>query len=152
MQFLHLANARTSAFLGAEGRNLVTTWAATGMAEPEVIATASWGTPPAPPCVAPAVPTGLTAAAGKKSVTLKWPALATAPTGGWRVQYVQAGKLAFRAAVAPATLTYKDTGLSSRVPYSYAITAWNDCNGNGTFDAGIDQESGPSNTATATAQ
>jgi hypothetical protein len=31
------------------------------------------------------------------------------------------------------------------------VTAWNDCNGNGTFDAGVDTESAVSNQATATA-
>ena len=74
------------------------------------------------------------------------------PTGGYRLYYTQAGKLQFRAGVSPAVLTYKDVGLTSRVSYTYVVTGWNDCNANGAFDVGVDTESAPSNTATATAQ
>ena len=65
---------------------------------------------------------------------------------------LQAGKLQFRAGVSAATLTYKDTGLTSRMSYTYVVTAWQDCNNNGVFDAGIDLESLVSNSASATAQ
>jgi len=54
--------------------------------------------------------------------------------------------------VGPSTLTFKDTGLTSRVTYTYVVTAWNDCNANGAFDAGVDTESAVSNQASATAQ
>jgi len=84
-------------------------------------------------------------------VTLTWAAGSQAPTGGYRIYYLQSGKLQFRGAVAAGTLTYKDTGLTSRVTYTYVATAWNDCNGNGVFDAGIDTESAASNSASATA-
>lgn len=66
--------------------------------------------------------------------------------------YTQSGKLQFRAGVPAGTLTYKDSGLTSRVSYTYVVTSWNDCNGNGTFDAGVDNESAVSNQASATAQ
>jgi hypothetical protein len=152
VQFLYLANNRTNAFLADEGVNLLDAWLATGMAEPVAIAKATWGTPPPPPCVAPGAPQTLTAAAGKKSVTLNWKAGAPAPDGGYRIYYDQSGKLAYRAGVGPSALTYKDTGLVSRTLYSYVVTAWTDCNGNGAFDAGVDVESPVSNKASATAQ
>jgi hypothetical protein len=121
------------------------------MAEPRVIATAAWGTPPAPVCQTPGSPQNLTARASKKAVTLTWAAGNPAPAGGYRIYYNQAGKLAFRAGVASGTLTFKDSGLTSRMNYCYVVTAWNDCNDNGVFDAGIDTESTASNQACATA-
>jgi hypothetical protein len=154
VQFLYLANNRSNAFLAGEGVNLLNTWMATGMAEPVTIAQATWGTPPAPQCVAPVAPQNLAASAtGKRSITLNWTwAAATAPSGGYRVYYDQSGKLVFRAGVAPTSLTYKDSGLTSRTLYTYGVTAWSDCNGNGSFDAGVDMESPVSNKASATAQ
>jgi hypothetical protein len=152
VQFLYLANNRSNAFLADEGVNLLNTWLATGMAEPVVMAETTWGTAPPPPCVVPGAPQNLVATAGKKTVTLAWTSGSTAPTGGFRVYYDQSGKLVFRAGVAPTTLTYKDTGLVSRTLYTYVVTAWSDCNGNGTFDAGVDLESPASNKASATAQ
>ena len=152
VQFLYLANNGQNAFLANEGVNLLNAWLNTGMAEPYVMASATWGSAPPPPCETPGVPQSLTATAGKRSITLKWSASSPAPTGGYRVYYDQSGKLVFRAGVAAGTLTYKDSGLTSRVNYCYVMTAWKDCNGNGTFDAGVDTESAPSNKACATAQ
>jgi hypothetical protein len=151
IQFLYLANNGQNAFLANEGVNLLNAWLNTGMAEPHVMATATWGAAPPPPCNAPGAPYSLTATSGKKSVSLTWKAASPAPTGGYRIYYNQSGKLQFRAGVAAGTLSYKDTGLVSRSSYSYVVTGWNDCNGNGTFDAGTDAESPVSNTATATA-
>jgi hypothetical protein len=116
------------------------------------MASTTWGTPPAPSCTTPGAPTSLTATAGKKSITLSWKAASPAPTSGYRVYYNQSGKLVFRAGVGPTVLTYKDSGLTSRVNYTYVVTAWNDCNNNGAFDAGVDTESAVSNQASATAQ
>ena len=76
-----------------------------------------------------------------------WP-----PGGGYRVYYVQSGKLQFVAEVGPSVFSFKDTGLTSRVTYTYVVTAWEDCNANGAFDAGEDQESSVSNEASATAR
>lgn len=42
VQFLCLANDGTNAFLGSAGEELLEAWLATGMAAPEVIATADW--------------------------------------------------------------------------------------------------------------
>jgi hypothetical protein len=65
---------------------------------------------------------------------------------------MQAGKLQLRGGGGPATLTYKDSGLTSRQTYTHVVTAWTDCNVNGVFDAGVDQESAVSTPASATAQ
>ena len=122
------------------------------MAEPHVIASAAWGSAPAPTCPTLGAPQSLTAAGGRRSVALAWAAGGPAPTGGQRIYYVQAGKLQFRAGVAPDALSFKDTGLSRGTQYTYVVTAWTDCNGNRAFDPGVDTESPPSNEATATAQ
>lgn len=158
IQFLYLANTGQNAFLANEGVNLLNAWLKTGMAEPVVMASATWGkapTPPSPPCVTPGIPQGLTAKPAKKAITLTWAAGSPAPTttGGYRIYYDQASKLQFRAGVGPTALTYKDTGLTSRVNYTYVVTAWNDCNGNGVYDAGTDTESAVSDPpVSATAQ
>jgi len=151
IQFLYKANTGQNPFLAQEGVNLLNAWLNTGMAEPHVMATATWGSAPLPPCETPGVPQSLIAKSAKKAVTLTWAAGSQAPTGGYRIYYLQSGKLQFRGAVAAGTLTFKDTGLTSRVTYTYVATAWNDCNGNGVFDAGIDTESAASNSASATA-
>jgi len=152
VQFLYLANNRQNAFLANEGVNLLNSWLATGMAEPYVMASATWGTAPTPVCTAPGAPSTLTATAGKKTITLNWKVGSSAPSGGYRVYYNQSGKLQLRGSVGPTVLTYKDSGLTSRVTYAYVATAWSDCNGNGAFDVGIDPESPVSNQASATAQ
>jgi len=152
VQFLYLANNKSNAFLAAEGDNLLAAWLNTGMAEPIVMASTTWGSPPAPACTTPGTPLTLTATAARKAVTLTWAAGTPAPNGGYRIYYNQSGKLQFRAGVAAGTLAYKDTGLTSRMTYTYVVTAWQDCNGNGTFDAGVDLESPVSNSASATAQ
>lgn len=149
VQFLKLANTKANAFLANEGDNLLTTWRATGMAEPYVMATASWGTPPEPTCHAPGTPVELEATAGKRAITLGWLAATPVPSGGYRIYYDQSGKRVFRAGVGTGVLTYKDSGLTSRVTYTYVVTAWTDCNANGSFDAGIDLEGAASNTVSA---
>lgn len=50
IQFLYLANNGTVGFLAFTGADLLEAWQATGMAEPEVMASATWGSPPAPVC------------------------------------------------------------------------------------------------------
>jgi len=152
VQFLYEANTGQNAFLANEGINLLNAWLNTGMAEPYVMASTTWGTAPPPPCDTPGIPQNLLAKSGKKSITLTWTASNPAPTGGYRVYYVQAGKLQFRTGVGPTVLTYKDTGLTSRQTYTYVVTAWNDCNANSTFDEGVDTGSAASNQASATAQ
>lgn len=79
------------------------------------MASAAWGSAPPTPCETPGTPGNLTTKAGKKSIPLTWTAVA--PTGGYRIYYNQSGKLQFRAGVGPTVLTYKDSGLTSRVTY-----------------------------------
>jgi hypothetical protein len=50
IQFLYLANTGTIAFLADEGAYLLEAWVNTGMAEPHVMASATWGTPPTGGC------------------------------------------------------------------------------------------------------
>jgi len=45
IQFLHLANNKTNAFLANEGANLLDAWLNTGMAEPHTMASAAWVSP-----------------------------------------------------------------------------------------------------------
>jgi hypothetical protein len=116
------------------------------------MASTTWGSAPAPPCTTPGVPQTLTATAGRRSIALNWKAGTPTPPSGYRLYYNQSGKLVFRAGVSNTTLTYKDSGLNSRMNYCYVTTAWSDCNGSGIFDAGVDTESAPSNQACATAQ
>jgi len=152
VQFLYAANNRQNPFLADEGINLLNAWLATGQAEPHVMAAANWGaSPPSPPCATAGAPQTLKAAPAKKAVTLNWTAGSPAPTGGYRIYYDQSGKLQLRGSVGKTVLTYKDTGLTSRVTYTYIVTAWQDCNGNGVFDPGVDTESAVSNKASATA-
>jgi hypothetical protein len=151
VQFLYLANTGQNAFLAQEGVNLLNAWLNTGMAEPYVMASATWGSAPPPPCVTPGTPQSLAAVAGRKAITLTWKAGSPAPTTGYRVYYLQAGKLQLRGSVSAGTLTYKDSGLTSRQTYTYVVTAWNDCNGNGVFDAGVDTESTPTGSISAIA-
>ena len=145
VQFLYLANRKTNAFLASEGDNLLNTWLATGMAEPFVMAETTWGAAPVPACETPGAPQNLSAKAGKKSITLSWSPGSPAPTGGYRVYYDQNGKLQLRAEVSAETTSFRDTGLTSRMTYTYVVTAFNTCN------AEI-AESQPSNKVSATAQ
>lgn len=152
IQFLYLANNRQNAFLAAEGEKLLQTWLNTGMAEPYVMASATWGTPPAPACSAPGAPATLTATGDRRAVNLSWTAASPPANGGYRIYYVQAGKLQFLAGVGPTSLSYRDGNLTRGVQYCYVVRAWNDCNRNGAFEAGNDLESVPSPQACAIAQ
>ncbi len=48
IQFLYLANNGGNPFFADEGKNLLDAWLATGMAEPYVMASATWGESPGP--------------------------------------------------------------------------------------------------------
>ena len=150
VQFLYLANNGQNAFLANEGVNMLDAWLNSGMAEPHVMASVAWGTVPTPVCGTPGTPQNLTATSGKRSITLEWQA-STPPSGGYRIYYSQAGKLQYLDSVPATALTYKDTGLRRGVEYTYVVTAWSDCDENGSFDAGTDEESAPSTQASASA-
>jgi hypothetical protein len=107
------------------------------------------GSTPPPPgdqptCNVPGAPTGLSATGGNRSVRLSWSAVSPSPTGGYNVYYDQSGKQQLVASVSSGTTSYNDNKLNQKTQYCYVVTAWNDCNGNGSFDAGVDQESSPS--------
>jgi hypothetical protein len=158
IQFLDLANDGSISFLADEGSNLRDTWLRTGMAAPVVMASTTWGTPtnpPAPECTAPGTPQALTAEpSGKKSIALSWTAGDPTPSGGYRVYYDQSGKQQLVAEVTANTTSYKVTGLTSRMEYTYMVTAWEDCvaDEGGAFDPDQDLESPPTEPVSATAR
>jgi hypothetical protein len=144
IQFLYLANDKSNAFLAAEGDNLLDAWLNTGMAEPAVMASAVWGSQPEPPgpvCEAPGTPQAVNAEGGKRSITLTWSAGSPPPDGGYNIYYDQAGKYQFVAGVPAGTLSFRENRLPSRVTYTYVLSAWQDCDGNGAFDPAMDIES-----------
>ncbi len=102
------------------------------MTEPFVMASTTWGAPPTPQCQTPSALQNLTAAGGRRSVSLQLLAPIPEPLTSYRVYYDQAGKLQFRANVPASTTTYIDSGLSRNTRYCYRVTAWSDCNCNGT--------------------
>lgn len=118
-------------------------------AKPLIMTQATWGMT-YPDCSAPGTPMNLSATGGRKSITLSWMPGTPAPQGGYNIYYDQAGKKLYRASVPAGTTTYVDRGLRGRTTYCYSVTAWNDCNGNGVYDPGIDKESAHSNVACAT--
>ncbi|MEJ2209598.1 MAG: multiheme c-type cytochrome [Anaerolineae bacterium] len=121
VQFLYLANDGGNAFLAEEGANLLDAWLHTGMAQPYVMASTTWGS--APPSCDLSAPVLDTAAPGHTEVTLAWTAVGGAT--GYKVYYDQAGKAQLVADVG-ANLTYVDTGLTNGMEYCYEITAYND--------------------------
>lgn len=124
IQFLYLANDRSNAFLADEGENMLDAWIATGMAEPFVMTSTTWGgTPPEPPCQAEA-PALTDATATPNSITLSWQAVSGA--GSYYVYYDQSDKSQFIAEVpcsGEQRCNYTDTGLTSEQSYCYKVTA-----------------------------
>jgi len=137
IQFLYLGNKGQNAFLANEGAYMLEAWLNTGMAEPYVMATATWGEPGGGgggEC-SPPVPTSLSATPGNSQVTLDW----VDDSGdelvlGYRVYYDQAGKAQFVADVGANTYSYTETGLTNGQEYCYKITSLYDCDDNGEFD------------------
>lgn len=116
-------------------------------AAPFLMAQATVGTPPGgggTQCDTPATPEGVSATAlqGRK-IQVSWSPVSPL-TGGYNVYYDTGGKLQFIASVPAGATTYTDTGLSRGNTYCYVVTAWNDCDGSGTFTSGSDTESTPS--------
>lgn len=123
IQFLNLANDGSNAFLGAEGANMLEAWLNTGMAEPVVMASATWGGA-APVCTLDA-PTLLGATAGDKSVALEWSSPA-AGVVGYSLYLDQSGKAQLVAALdcsAGECTRYTATGLTNGQKYCYKVTA-----------------------------
>ncbi len=130
IQFLAHANQGSSAFLADESLNLLDAWlnagdASSRMAAPLVMASTSWGSPPAS-CDAP-VPVLDSAAAGNKAVTLAWQPLAQLPAEYAQYQfslyYDQAGKAQAINDLTWDTGSYTDTGLTNEQEYCYKLTS-----------------------------
>jgi len=123
IQFLYLANNGSNAFLADEGVNMLDAWLNTGMAEPYVMASTAWGTPPGE-CEA-AAPELLSANPADKEVTVSWQASASDPDlAGFRLYYDQAGKAQLVTECASCT-SYTDTGLTNGQQYCYKVTSYN---------------------------
>jgi hypothetical protein len=119
IQFLDLANTLApDSFLANEGTYMLEAWLNTGMAEPYVMASATWGN--ATPCTATA-PTLASATPGNAQVSLSW----TAQPGvvGYNVYYDQAGKAQLVANVGAAT-SFTNTGLTNGSEYCYKVTSY----------------------------
>jgi hypothetical protein len=113
---------------------------------PFLMAEATLGTPPAPACDTPAVPSGLMATGAKRRVELTWNAVSPAPSGGYLVSYDLAGKQQFIASTGDPS--YIDTGLTPNDQYCYVVQAWNDCDPNdGGYNDQVDHASGVSTVA-----
>jgi len=113
---------------------------------PFLMAEATYGTAQPPACTTPGTPQNLMATGAKRKVDLTWDAVNPAPPSGYRVYYDQAGKLQFVGTTANAQ--YTDTGLTPDRQVCYAVTSWNDCDGDSQVDA--HEESVPSNVSCAT--
>ena len=135
IQFLSLANSGSdpatggNAFLGDEGRNLLDAWLNTGMAEPYVMATATWGDTGGGCTVA--TPNLLTADPADKAITLDWQALESSPDlAGYRLYFDQNGKsqpvadLACTVDAQESCTSYTHTGLTNGQQYCYEVTAY----------------------------
>jgi hypothetical protein len=124
IQFVALANDGASAFLGEEGANMLDAWLHTGMAEPFVMETATWGDASGSACQA-AAPVLVDAVAGDKQVTLDWQALADENVSGYGVYYDQAGKAQWVADSGCVTgqCGYTDLNLTNDQSYCYKLTA-----------------------------
>ena len=100
---------------------------------PFKMATATVGEPP-PVCETPENPPNLVVFTAKYAVELGWNIPNPAPQSGYRVYFGQPGK---QQLIAQTSEThYSDTDPISPIQIChYAVTAWNDCNGNSAVDA-----------------
>jgi hypothetical protein len=128
IQFLALANNGSNPFLAQEGDLLLDAWLNTGMAEPVVMASTTWGTAPEP-CETPVPPLPVIdeALGGDKEVTLNWFADGTADS--YTVYFDQAGKAQFVAdsPCASGPCSYTHTDLTNGQEYCYMLTATAGC-------------------------
>jgi hypothetical protein len=123
IQFLVLANDGQNAFLGEEGANMLDAWLNTGMAEPHVMTSASWGAP-VQPCNAES-PVLSEAVADDKKVTVNWSAAANEDLVGHSLYYDQSGKaqLVVDSSCLSGQCSYTDLNLTNGQEYCYKLTA-----------------------------
>jgi hypothetical protein len=118
IQFLDLANNQPAgSFLENEGTYMLEAWLNTGMAEPYVMASTTWGN--AQTCDVP-VPVLQSATPGNAEATIEWTAVTA---DGYNLYYDQAGKAQLVSNAGTAT-TYTDAGLTNGQEYCYKVTAY----------------------------
>ncbi|MGD8579371.1 MAG: Ig-like domain-containing protein [Lysobacterales bacterium] len=122
IQFLYLANERSNAFLAQEGANMLDAWLNTGMAEPVVIASTTWGaTTGSCSLDAPAL---TTADAADKAVDLAWTGPAAADS--YSLYYDQSTKAQLITQLDCANgdcSHFTDSNLTNGQSYCYKVTA-----------------------------
>ena len=123
IQFLSLANEGSNAFLGEEGNIMLDAWLNTGMAEPFVMTSATWGDRDSSCDAAPPVLTDATA--DDKKVTLNWPALVDDSVTGYSIYYDQAGKAQWVAdsACTSGQCSFTDLNLTNDQTYCYKLSS-----------------------------
>ena len=123
IQFLNLANDGSNAFLGDQGDIMLDAWLKTGMADPFVMASASWPESGASCDTDPPVLTE--AIADDKKITVNWLALADENVVGYSIYYDQAGKaqLVTDSTCLSGQCSYTDLDLTNGQEYCYKLTA-----------------------------
>ena len=150
IQFLDLANHTAQGeFLADEGKNMLEAWLNTGMAEPHVMASTTWGDATGG-CDA-STPTMLSATPGDSQVLPAWHELPAEPAiDGYRLFYDQAGKAQLIVDLDSVQSTYTDVGLTNSQEYCYKVTSYIGEDANGVFDPVSGCESAFSNILCAT--
>ena len=153
IQFLNLGNTLpTGAFLADEGKNMLEAWLNTGMAEPHVMASTTWGDATGG-CDAP-TPMMLTAIPGDSQVMVEWQDIPAEPIviDGYRLFYDQSGKAQLIVDLdwVEGQSIYTNLGLTNGQEYCYKITSYLGVDANGEFDTVSGCESGFSNILCAT--
>lgn len=120
------------------GQTMYDLWANNGMSTPEMMESASWGSPPVQDIEAPTAPGNLSARGSSSStVDLSWDA--SSDNIGVTAYRIYRDGVEVKV-VNGATTSWQDTGLAARTTYSYYVVAVDLAN----------NHSDPSNTATAT--
>jgi hypothetical protein len=153
IQFLNLGNTLpTGAFLADEGKNMLEAWLNTGMAEPHVMASTTWGNATGG-CDAP-TPMMLSAIPGDSQVMVEWQDIPAEPViiDGYRLFYDQSGKAQIIADLdwIEGQILYTDLGLTNGQEYCYKVTSYIGVDANGEFDLVSGCESGFSTILCAT--
>jgi len=153
IQFLSLGNTLpTGAFLAEEGKNMLEAWLNTGMAEPHVMASTTWGDATGG-CDAP-TPTMLSTTPGDGLVITEWQDIPADPVviDGYRLFYDQSGKAQLIVDLdwVAGQGNYTDLGLTNGQGYCYKVTSYLGVDANGEFDPLSGCESDFSNILCAT--
>ena len=153
IQFLNLANTLPAgAFLADEGKNMLEAWLNTGMAEPHVMASTTWGDATGG-CDAP-TPAMLSVTPGDSLVMVSWQDIPADPISvdGYRLFYDQAGKAQLIVDLdwLAGQGSHTDLGLTNSQEYCYKVTSYIGQDTNGEFDPVSGCESGFSNILCAT--